>query len=56
MFKHYIEGNMYLFPEKLGFTEEGLIRDYEFINGKYLNRVVYGLKANEWSNLEMRIF
>jgi ribosomal-protein-serine acetyltransferase len=36
-------------PERLGFQQEGEIRDYEFINGQYLNRVIYGLKASEWS-------
>jgi ribosomal-protein-serine acetyltransferase len=36
-------------PERLGFQQEGEIRDYEFINGRYLDRVIYGLKASEWS-------
>ncbi|GMK41292.1 GNAT family N-acetyltransferase [Paenibacillus sp. CCS19] len=35
-------------PERLGFQREGEIRDYEFINGHYLNRVIYGLTASEW--------
>jgi len=35
-------------PEKLGFKREGELRDYEYINGKYLDRIIYGLKANEW--------
>lgn len=35
-------------PERLGFQFEGEIRDYEFINGRYLNRVIYGLRASEW--------
>ncbi|WP_440118956.1 GNAT family N-acetyltransferase [Paenibacillus sp. QZ-Y1] len=35
-------------PEKLGFTREGELRDYEYINGRYIDRIVYGLKANEW--------
>ncbi|NUU78835.1 GNAT family N-acetyltransferase [Paenibacillus xylanilyticus] len=35
-------------PEKLGFTLEGQIRDYEYINGRFLDRVIYGLKAAEW--------
>ncbi|MEK3779261.1 GNAT family N-acetyltransferase [Paenibacillus sp. FSL R5-0810] len=37
-------------PEKLGFKREGEIRDYEYINGRYLDRIIYGLKANEWRN------
>ncbi|MEC0242633.1 GNAT family protein [Paenibacillus dokdonensis] len=35
-------------PEKLGFHREGEIRDYEFINGRFLDRIIYGLKADEW--------
>ncbi|WMT39701.1 GNAT family protein [Paenibacillus sp. D2_2] len=35
-------------PEKLGFKLEGTIRDYEYINGKYHDRLIYGLKSNEW--------
>lgn len=37
-------------PEKLGFKREGELRDYEYINGRFLDRIVYGLKANEWRN------
>ncbi|WP_347272247.1 GNAT family protein [Paenibacillus sp. N3/727] len=36
-------------PEKLGFKHEGELRDYEYINGRFLNRIIYGLKAEEWS-------
>jgi ribosomal-protein-serine acetyltransferase len=35
-------------PEKLGFRFEGEIRDYEFINGRFINRRIYGLTADEW--------
>jgi len=35
-------------PEKLGFKLEGTIRDYEYLNGKYLDRLIYGLKSSEW--------
>ncbi|WP_339322102.1 GNAT family protein [Paenibacillus sp. FSL W8-0194] len=35
-------------PEKLGFKLEGELRDYEYINGRYIDRTIYGLKANEW--------
>lgn len=35
-------------PEKLGFTREGELRDYEYINGRHIDRIIYGLKANEW--------
>lgn len=35
-------------PEKLGFKQEGELRDYEYIQGRNLNRIIYGLKASEW--------
>lgn len=35
-------------PEKLGFKREGEIRDYEYINGRFIDRIIYGLKADEW--------
>lgn len=35
-------------PEKLGFRREGELRDYEFLNGRFLHRVMYGLRAEEW--------
>ncbi|MGN7358100.1 GNAT family N-acetyltransferase [Paenibacillus sp. SAF-054] len=35
-------------PQKLGFTREGVLRDYEYINGRFLDRIIYGLKADEW--------
>lgn len=37
-------------PEKLGFLREGELRDYEYINGEFLDRIMYGLKADEWRN------
>lgn len=36
-------------PERLGFKEEGVIRDFEYLNGEYLDRVFYGLLKDEWS-------
>ena len=35
-------------PERLGFTEEGTIRNYEFLNGEYHDRVIYGMLKEEW--------
>lgn len=35
-------------PKRLGFTEEGIVRDYEFLNGVYLDRTLYGLLKEEW--------
>jgi ribosomal-protein-serine acetyltransferase len=37
-------------PERLGFTKEGTIRNYEFLNGEYLDRIIYGLLKDEWLN------
>jgi RimJ/RimL family protein N-acetyltransferase len=34
--------------EKLGFTEEGRQRDHYYIGGEYVDRVIYGLFADEW--------
>ncbi|PLR81206.1 RimJ/RimL family protein N-acetyltransferase [Bacillus canaveralius] len=38
-------------PVRLGFTEEGLIRDGEKLNGFFHDLIVYGLLAREWRNL-----
>ena len=35
-------------PERLGFKEEGIIRNYEIINGVYIDRIVFGLLKDEW--------
>ncbi|MGD6844263.1 GNAT family N-acetyltransferase [Bacillus infantis] len=35
-------------PERLGFTQEGIIRQGEFLNDHYHDLVVYGLLADEW--------
>lgn len=35
-------------PERLGFTAEGTIRNYEYLNGEYHDRIIYGLLQNEW--------
>ncbi|QSX04639.1 GNAT family N-acetyltransferase [Sedimentibacter sp. zth1] len=35
-------------PERLGFTNEGTIRDAEFLNGVFVNHVVYGILKSEW--------
>jgi RimJ/RimL family protein N-acetyltransferase len=34
--------------EKLGFTEEGRQREHYFLDGEYVDRVIYGLFAHEW--------
>ncbi|MGB2993718.1 MAG: GNAT family protein [Paenisporosarcina sp.] len=35
-------------PERLGFKEEARIRNYEFLHGEYLDRIIYGLLKEEW--------
>ncbi|RIW37266.1 N-acetyltransferase [Bacillus salacetis] len=37
--------------ERLGFKREGLIRDFEFLNGLYHNRFIYGMLRKEWAVL-----
>ncbi|WP_412734057.1 GNAT family N-acetyltransferase [Halalkalibacterium halodurans] len=36
-------------PEKLGFKQEGILRNYEYLNGEYHDRVIYGLLKEEWA-------
>lgn len=36
-------------PERLGFREEARLRDTERVGGRYLDSVIYGLLAEEWS-------
>lgn len=37
-------------PERLGFTQEGVIRSYEYLNEEYHDRVIYGLLKEEWKD------
>lgn len=37
-------------PKKFGFKEEGIIRDAEWLNDKYVNHIMYGLLKDEWSH------
>ena len=40
-------------PERLGFKNEGVIRDAERIDNKYLDHVVYGLLKNNSRAIEI---
>ncbi len=36
-------------PERLGFTQEGIIRQAEWLYDHYVDHVMYGLLADEWN-------
>lgn len=36
--------------ERLNFTKEGVIREFEFVNNRFLNEFVYSLLKREWKN------
>ena len=37
-------------PERLGFKEEGLIRDAEWLYDHYVDHIVYGMLEFDWAN------
>src|SRR5699024_3070522 len=40
-------------PERLGFKQEGYIRQAEWLYDHYVDHIVYGMLADEWLNKEM---
>jgi ribosomal-protein-serine acetyltransferase len=37
-------------PERLGFIQEGVLRQGERVNGQYHDLVIYGMLAQEWNH------
>jgi ribosomal-protein-serine acetyltransferase len=37
-------------PKRLGFTQEGILRDAEWLYDHFVNLVVYGMLAREWQS------
>jgi ribosomal-protein-serine acetyltransferase len=37
--------------KRLGFAMEGVIRQVEFINGRFVDHVVFGMLAGEWKGI-----
>lgn len=35
-------------PERLGFVQEGIVRQVEWINDHYVDHVIYGMLAKDW--------
>ncbi|MCZ0704599.1 ribosomal-protein-serine acetyltransferase [Natronobacillus azotifigens] len=42
-------------PVRLGFKQEGIIRNDEYLNGEYHDRVIYGLLNEEWEKAYSKI-
>jgi ribosomal-protein-serine acetyltransferase len=38
-------------PERLGFTQDGIMREELFLHDQYVNHVVYSMLADEWHTL-----
>lgn len=40
--------------QKCGFTYEGTLRDYFYMNGKYVSRLYYSMLKSEWEDLRSK--
>jgi ribosomal-protein-serine acetyltransferase len=36
-------------PERLGFREDGMLRQFQLVNGRYLDCASYSMLAEDWS-------
>lgn len=41
-------GAMIAAAERVGFQPEGRLRDYQWVEGRFIDRVLFGLLADEW--------
>lgn len=39
-------------PQRLGFTEEGIVREAEWLNDRFVDLVIYGIIAGDWMRLQ----
>lgn len=35
-------------PKRLGFIKEGVLREAQYLNGEFVNHIIYGLLSSEW--------